>query len=145
MDNNINPEFFENNGSVNISDEVVSVIASLAASEVKGVVGMVSGVAVGFAELLGMKNLSKGVKITKDEKGITLDLSIIVEYGAKIPDVAWEVQDKVKNEVESMTGLDIAMVNVSVDSVNVPASEAPKAAKQEEVEEEKAENAAEAE
>lgn len=145
MDNNINSEFFENNGSVNISDEVVSVIASLAASEVKGVVGMVSGVAVGFAELLGMKNLSKGVKITKGEEGITLELSLIVEYGAKIPDVAWEVQDKVKSEVESMTGLDITAVNVSVDSVNIPVSETPKTAKPEDIEEEKAENAAEAE
>ena len=145
MENNINAEVFESNGTVNISDEVVAVIASLAASEVKGVVGMVSNMASGIAELLGKKNLSKGVKITKDEAGVKLDLSIIVEYGAKIPDVAWDVQDKVKNEVESMTGLDIAMVNVSVDSVNVPASETPKAAKQEEVEEEKAENAAEAE
>ncbi|MEE1049035.1 MAG: Asp23/Gls24 family envelope stress response protein [Clostridia bacterium] len=144
MENNINAEVFENNGTVNISDEVVAVIASLAASEVKGVVGMVSNMASGIAELLGKKNLSKGVKITKDEAGVKLDLSIIVEYGAKIPDVAWDVQDKVKNEVESMTGLDIAAVNVSVDSVNVPVTETAKPVK-EEAEEVQAEETADAE
>lgn len=144
MENNINAEVFENNGTVNISDEVVAVIASLAASEVKGVVGMVSNMASGIAELLGKKNLSKGVKITKDEAGVKLDLSIIVEYGAKIPDVAWEVQDKVKNEVESMTCLDIAAVNVSVDSVNVPVTETAKLVK-EEAEEVQAEETADAE
>lgn len=140
MDNNINPEMFENNGTVNISDEVVSVIASLAASEVEGVVSMSGGVAVGFAELLGMKNMSKGVKITKDENGIKIDLSIIVEYGAKIPGVAWGVQDKVKSEVESMTGIEVAVVNVSVDAVNIP-TDVPKAEKEEKVE--KVEKAAE--
>ena len=144
--NNINAEVFENNGSVNISDEVVAVIASLAATEVKGVAGMVSNMASGIAELLGKKNLSKGVKIAKTESGVTLDLSIIVEYGAKIQDVAWEVQDKVKNEVESMTGLDIAAVNVSVDSVNVPVTEPVKPAKEETKEEEvQAEETADAE
>ena len=123
MENNINAEVFESNGTVNISDEVVAVIASLAASEVKGVVGMVSNMASGIAELLGKKNLSKGVKITKDEAGVKLDLSIIVEYGAKIPDVAWDVQDKVKNEVESMTGYEVKAVNISVDGIAMPKEE----------------------
>lgn len=121
MENTTNPEIFDNNGNVNISDEVVAVIASMAAAGVKGVVGMVSGVAGGFAELIGKKNLSKGVKIVKTENQVTLDLSIIVEYGAKIPDVAWEVQEKVKGEVEAMTSLEVAAVNISVEGVNVPA------------------------
>ncbi len=120
MENNVNSEIFENNGSVNISDEVIAAIASLAATEVKGVCGMVSS-SIGFAELLGKKNLSKGVKITRDDKNISLDLSVIVEYGAKIPDMAWEIQDKVKGEVELMTGLDVVAVNVLVEGVNVPA------------------------
>lgn len=120
MENIMNSEIFENNGNVNISDEVVAVIASLAASEIKGIAGMVSGVVGGIAELIGKKNLSKGVKITREENKATIELSVIVEYGAKIPDVAWELQDKVKNEVESMTGLSVATVNVSVDGVNVP-------------------------
>lgn len=126
--NNITPEVFESNGNVNISDEVVAVIASLAASEVKGVAGMAGGVAGGFAELLGKKNLSKGVKITNNEGKITLELAIIVQYGAKIPDVAWEVQDKVKGEVEAMTDLEIAAVNVAVEGINVPAAEPTKTA-----------------
>ena len=116
MENTVNPEI-EENGNVNIADEVVSIIASLAAAEVKGVASMGS---TGFADLLGKKNLSRGVKLAVDNKSVTLDLSVIVEYGAKIPDVAWELQEKVKSEVESMTGLNVAAVNISVDGVNVP-------------------------
>lgn len=119
MENTVNPEIQEN-GNVNISDEVISVIASLAASEVKGVFGMAGGIQGGIAELLGKKNLSKGVKLTAVDNDVTVDLSIIVEYGVKIPDVAWELQKKVKNEVEAMTGLNVVGVNISVDGVNVP-------------------------
>ncbi len=119
MENTVNPEIQEN-GNVNISDEVISVIASLAASEVKGVFGMAGGIQGGIAELLGKKNLSKGVKLTAVDNDVTVDLSIIVEYGVKIPDVAWELQKKVKNEVEAMTGLNVVCVNISVDGVNVP-------------------------
>ncbi len=119
MENTVYPEI-EENGNVNIADEVISIIASLAASEVKGVAGMGGGISVGFAELLGKKVPSKGVKLSVDEKNVVLNLSIIAEYGAKIPDVAWELQEKVKNEVESMTGLVVTAVNISVDGVNVP-------------------------
>lgn len=123
MDNIVNPEIIEENGSVNISDEVVAVMASLAAEGVSGVASMSGGMAVGIAELIGKKNFSKGVKITKNENALTLDLSLVVEYGSKIPDVAWEVQDKVKSEIETMTGLTVAGVNVSVDGISVPAEE----------------------
>ncbi len=119
MENTINPAI-EDNGNVNISDEVIAVIASLAASEVKGVAGMCGGLGGGIVELLGKKNLSKGVKLTVNEKNVVLDLSVIAEYGAKIPAVAWELQEKVKNEVEAMTGLQVSAVNISVDGVNVP-------------------------
>lgn len=122
MENIVNPEI-EQNGNVNISDEVVSIIASLAASEVKGVAGMANSLSGGFAELLGKKNLSKGVKVNLDAESVALDLSVIVEYGTKIPDVAWNVQEKVKNEVEAMTGLTVTAVNISVDGVNVPKAE----------------------
>lgn len=123
MDNNINAEVFESNGNVNISDEVISVISSLAATEVDGVAGMAGGVAGGIAELLGKKNLSKGVKNTRAEDKLTLDLAIVVEYGTNILDVARKVQEKVKNEVESMTGLEVSAINIAVDGVNVPSSE----------------------
>ena len=126
MENIVNPEI-EENGNVNISDEVVSIIASLAATEVNGVFGMGNSISGGFAELLGKKNLSKGVKVLISEKTVSLDLSIIVEYGAKIPDVAWKLQEKVKSEVEAMTGLNVVAVNVSVDGVNVPKTEEPSA------------------
>lgn len=106
-------------GNVNISDEVVTIIASLAASGVSGVAGMVNSLTGGFAEFLGKKNLSKGVKVNVTDKTAVLDLYIIVEYGVKIPDVAWEIQEKVKSEVEAMTGLEVEAVNVNVAGVSV--------------------------
>lgn len=127
MENTMNPNI-EENGNVNVADEVISVIAFMAASEVKGVAGMGGGLGVGFAEFLGKKNLSKGVKLNVTEKNVELDLSVIVEYGAKIPEVAWELQEKVKNEVEAMTGLQVTAVNISVDGVNVPKTEPVKEA-----------------
>lgn len=123
MDTIVNPEFkTETNadsGTVNISDEVVAVIASMAANEVEGIAGMVSGVAGGFAELLGMKNLSKGVRCVRDGNTLSIDLSIIVKYGAKIPDISWNLQNKVKNDVEAMTGLEVKSVNLSVEGISV--------------------------
>lgn len=139
MESSVNPEVVENNGSVNIADEVVAVIASMAASEVSGVASMVSGVAGNFAELIGMKNTSKGVKIAKEGDTVSLDLAIVVEYGAKIPDVSWNVQSKVKSDVEAMTGLSVSAVNVSVDSITAPTAEE----KQEENKAEKAEEVSE--
>ncbi len=127
MENTINPGF-EENGNVNISDEVISVIASLAASEVKGIAGMCGGFGGGIVELLGKKNLSKGVKLTVTDKSVALELSVIAEYGAKIPAVAWELQKKVKSEVEAMTGLEVSAVNISVDGVNVPKLDSEKGA-----------------
>lgn len=123
MENNVNPEVVEENGKVNIADEVVAVVASLAAESVDGVIAMSSGVAGGFAELLGKKNFAKGVKISKESDKIMLDLALNVEYGAKIPDVSWNVQDKVKNEVEAMTGLDVINVNVDIDGVGIAETE----------------------
>ena len=118
-----NTELFEENGKVNISDEVIAVVASLAATSVDGIAEMASGVAGSFAELLGMKNITRGVKISKDENTVTVYLAVVVEYGCKIPDVTWEVQTKVKNEVESMTGLDVAAVNIEVDGIVVKTPE----------------------
>ena len=91
-------------GKVNISEEVVSIISSQEARGVKGVVGMMSSLTGGFAEFLGKRNLSKGVKVEFQENNIIIDLFIIIEYGAIIQDIASIVQDRVKAEVESMTG-----------------------------------------
>ncbi len=104
---------------IKISDDVVATIASIAASEVKGVANMSGGLVSGISEMLGKK--TKGVKVQVGEKETTIDISLSVEYGARIPDVAWEVQNKVKTQVESMTGLKVVSVNVIVQGiVNFP-------------------------
>ncbi len=106
-------------GQIKISDEVVGIIASLAATEVKGVAGMSGGIAGGISEMLGRKNFSKGVKVEVKEKEVNISLYIIVEYGAKIPEVAWEIQESVKNAVETMTGLNVVEVNINIQGVNI--------------------------
>lgn len=104
-------------GSIRIADEVVGIIAGLAATEVPGVAGMSAGLVGGIAEMLGKKNLSKGVKVEVGEKEAAVDLYIIVEYGVRIPDVALRVQENVKRAIESMTGLDVVEVNIHVQGV----------------------------
>ncbi len=106
---------------IKISEEVVAQIAGKAASEVTGVAGMSGGIVGGLSEMLGgKKNFSKGVKVQVGEKETTIDLFIIVEYGARIPDIAWEIQNKVKTAVETMTGLSVVDVNIHVQGVNTP-------------------------
>lgn len=126
MDNQNNIEI----GHVKISDDVVAIIAGLAATEIKGVAGMSGGIAGGISDILGRKNLSKGVKVQVGEKEAAVDLYIIVEYGSKIPEVAWEIQESVKNAIETMTGLNVVEVNIHVQGVYIE-----KAAKEKEVEE----------
>src|SRR5690554_5381326 len=92
-------------GNLNIADDVISTIANIAASEVEGVTAMSSGIADGIVEMFGKKPLGKGVKIEKKEGEVKIDLFIVVNYGVRIPDVAWEVQDNVKKSIEAMTGL----------------------------------------
>lgn len=105
-------------GTVKISDDVVKIIAGMAATEIQGVSGMSGGLAGGIVEKLGRKNLSRGVKAEVGEKEATIDIYVIVEYGAPIKDVASQIQTKVKNAVESMTGLRVLEVNVNVQGVS---------------------------
>ncbi|MCR4430717.1 MAG: Asp23/Gls24 family envelope stress response protein [Tepidanaerobacteraceae bacterium] len=105
-------------GSIKIADEVVGIIAGLAATEVEGVAGMSGGIVGGIAEILGRKNLSKGVKVEVGEKEAAVDLYIIVNYGVRIPEVAWNVQENVKKAIENMTGLSVVEVNIHVQGVN---------------------------
>lgn len=104
-------------GSIRISDEVVKVIAGLAAIEIKGVAGMSGGLVGGIAEMLGRKNLSKGIKVEVGEKEAAVDLYVIIEYGIRIPDVAAQIQENVKKAIERMTGLVVVEVNVNVQGV----------------------------
>lgn len=105
-------------GDIRIANEVVAVIAGLAAVEVEGVAGMSGGIAGGIAELLGRKNLAKGVKVEVGEAQAAVDLFVVVDYGVRIPDVAWQVQDNVKRAIETMTGLEVVEVNVHVQGVH---------------------------
>ena len=108
----------DKDGNISISADVIATIAAIAAKSIDGVFGMVSSLTGGFAELLGKKNPSKGVKVAINDKDVKIDMFVIVEYGVKIPDVAWEIQVKVKNEVEAMTGLNVTSVNVNIEGVN---------------------------
>lgn len=111
----------ENNTNIKIADDVISVIAGVAVSEVPGVAQMSGGFAGGISEVLsGKKNLAKGIKVDSGEKETKIDVNIIVEYGARIPDVAFEIQNRVKKAVETMTGLNVTNVNVHVQGVNIP-------------------------
>ncbi len=106
-------------GAIKITDEVVAIIAGIAATEVPGVTSMSGGIAGGIAEALGRKNLAKGVKVEVGEKEAAIDLFIIVEYGFRIPEVAWSIQEKVKQAVEEMTGLSVVEVNIHIQGVNI--------------------------
>ena len=105
---------------IKIAEEVVAKIAGIAASEVKGVFGMNGGIVEGFTEIFGKKSFSKGVKVQVTEKDTIIDLYIIVEYGCRIPDIAWEIQNRVKTAVENMTGLKVLEVNIHVQGINPP-------------------------
>ncbi|MCI9286615.1 MAG: Asp23/Gls24 family envelope stress response protein [Clostridia bacterium] len=120
---NVNEEVLieakDDNNGIKISDDVVAVIAGVAVSEVPGVSGMAGGFAGGISEVLsGKKNMSKGIKVEVGEKETKIDVNIIVEYGTRIPDVAFEIQNRVKKAVETMTGLTVLEVNVHVQGVS---------------------------
>ena len=109
-----------NNNAIKIADDVVAVIAGVAVSEIPGVANMAGGFAGGITEVLsGKKNMAKGIKVDVGEKDTKIDVNIIVEYGTRIPDVAYEIQTKVKKAVETMTGLKVVEVNVHVQGVNI--------------------------
>ena len=104
---------------IEISNDVIAVIAGVAVSEVQGVASMSGGFAGGITEVLsGKKNMAKGIKVDKTENTAKIDVNIIVEYGSRIPDVAFEIQNRVKKSVESMTGFKVEEVNVHVQGVD---------------------------
>lgn len=116
---NIKEEPINEDNTIRIADDVVAVIAGVAVSEIPGVYGMAGSFAGGITEVLsGKKNLSKGIKVEVGEKDTKIDVNIIVEYGTRIPDIAYEIQNRVKKAVENMTGLKVLEVNVHVQGVN---------------------------
>lgn len=106
-------------GEVQIADEVVAIIAGLAATEIDGVDSMAGNITNELVGKLGMKNLSKGVKVSVTEEHVSVDLSLNIKYGYSIPSVSEKVQDKVKTAIENMTGLTVLEVNVKIAGVNM--------------------------
>ena len=103
---------------VNISEEVIAAIAGTAASGVQGVAAMTGNIvsSIGGA-ILGRTNLSRGVRVSSGEGDVVLDLYLSVQYGARIPEVAYKVQESVKRSVEAMTELKVAQVNIHIQGV----------------------------
>lgn len=106
-------------GEVRIADEVVAIIAGLAATEVEGVDSMAGNITNELVGKLGMKNLPKGVKVDVTEEHVSVDLSLNLKYGYNIPDVSERVQDRVKSAIENMTGLTVLDVNIRIAGVNL--------------------------
>lgn len=106
-------------GEVRIADEAVAIIAGLAATEVDGVDSMAGNITNELVGKLGMKNLSKGVKVDVTEEHVSVDLSLNIKYGYNIPDVSERVQDRVKSAIENMTGLTVLDVNIRIAGVNI--------------------------
>lgn len=110
--------------NLNISEDVIGIIAGLAASEVEGIAGMTLGFVDGINQILGSnKKYAKGVKISLEGKKVVIDLYVNVKYGVKIPDIAWAAQTAVKNAVETMTGLEVTTVNINVQGISFDKSE----------------------
>lgn len=116
-ENNVEEVKLENGDGegIRIANDVIAAIANKAASEVPGVFSMSGGISDVFG-----KRMSKGIKVDAGEKNTKIDVNIIVEYGARIPEIAYEIQNRVKKAVESMTGLKVLEVNVHVQGVNLP-------------------------
>ena len=113
-------------GEVKIADEVVAIIAARAATEVEGVASMAGNITNELISRLGMKNLSKGVKVDVLEGVVTVSLALNMKYNYSIMDVSAKVQEKVKSAVENMTGLEVADVNVKVAGVEMESQESAK-------------------
>ena len=105
----------ENDESIKIANDVVASIAGVAVSEVPGVYGMAGGI----TEIFGKKGLTKGIKVEVGDKETKIDVNMIAEYGVRIPDVAFEIQNRVKKAVETMTGLNVSSVNIHIQGINI--------------------------
>lgn len=107
------------NGKITIAEEVVAIIAGIACTEVEGVASMAGNITNEIVAKLGMKNLSKGVKVELNENNVIVMVSIVLSYEANVPEVSRKVQDRVKTSIENMTGLEVAEVNVRIAGIEV--------------------------
>ena len=108
-----------NLGEVRIADEVVAIIAGLAATEVEGVSSMAGNITNELVSKLGMKNLSKGIKVEVMDNVVSVDVSLHIKFGFVIPEVSAKVQERVKTAIENMTGLNCAEVNIRIAGVKL--------------------------
>lgn len=106
-------------GEVNIADEVVTMIAGLAATEVEGISSMAGNITNELVSKLGKKNLAKGVKVEVVDNCVTVDVAVNIAYGYAIPEISEKVQEKIKTAIETMTGLSVNAVNVRIASVDM--------------------------
>lgn len=106
-------------GAVQIADDVVAMIAGIAATEVEGVSAMAGNITNELMSKVGMQNLKKGVKVAVDRKKVNVDLALLMEYGYNIPGTCQKVQDKVKTAIENMTGLEVTDVNIRIAGINM--------------------------
>lgn len=109
----------DNLGEVRIADEVIAIIAGLAATEVEGVSSMAGNITNELVSKLGMKNLSKGIKVDIKENVVRADVALNIRFGFAIPEVSSKVQERVKSAIENMTGLEVSSVNVRIASVDM--------------------------
>lgn len=106
-------------GDVRVADEVVAIIAGLATTEVEGVSSMAGNITNEIVSKLGMKNLSKGIRVEVLDGKVSVDVALNISYGYSIPEVSAKVQDRVKNAIENMTGLEVSIVNIRIASVDM--------------------------
>ena len=106
-------------GTVKIADDVVAMIAALAATEVDGVAAMNGNVANELLSKVGIKSLAKGARVDISNKKVKVELAVIMDYGFNIPATCQSVQNKVKNAIENMTGLEVTDVNIRIAGINM--------------------------
>lgn len=109
----------KNIGTVKIADDVVAMIAGLAATEIDGISAMAGNITNELMSKVGVKNLAKGVKVEVIGKRVKVDMALIVDYGFNIPAISQKVQEKVQSAIQSMTGLEVTDVNIRIAGVNM--------------------------
>jgi len=106
-------KLIDNVGEIKISDEVIAIIADIASKEIHGVIGL-SG---GLSDVISKKHSAKGVKLEINDRNVKVDLFLNVEYGIRIPDVAWKIQENVKRSIEVMTGMKVENVDIHIQGI----------------------------
>ena len=114
--------------SIRISSEVIAIIAGIVSSDIHGIAGMSGGLVGGIAEKLGKKDLTKGIKVSVDGDSVTIDMSVIAEYGVPIVESTDKLKKAIRGNVEKTTGLKVKAININVLGINIPEDEEPEEA-----------------